>query len=494
MIVWLASYPRSGNTMTRTLLSRVFDIRTHSEYNDRYDIGSKPEIAESVGHVSYEDSWEDFYRMASDSPNLFVVKTHDLPRDNQPAIYIVRDGRAAISSQVIYDRTLFNIDRGYTNLIDGKTIGGPWSEHIERWNPLVRDRTLFLRFEDLIHRPDHVIDLLSQFLGRQPLHEWNNPLEEQRQLLPGFFNQGQDASNLEKWSSTDLDYFWERHGVWMERLGYGTRAEPLPSDPPLTRPPSQIVGGPALRLDSKAAIRETYAFSNGIQLYRDMLLEQQIERYGLPGNPNLHEPEEEHWFTTLLTEAGPAPLFADVGAGVGYYSLLAHKLCPASRLVALEPLPAHAQAICDHFLLNGSTPDRVTLIKEAIAPVAGDRSFCVIHYGSHLVSLGEQPPGFPSIMVSCLTLNDLLDRVSQAIDLMKVDIQGSEADILRSAPELLASGKIARLIIGTHGPDLHQSVRDLITPWYDIRHDDPTPPFQPDGLIVAVHKSLRASG
>lgn len=251
MIVWLASYPRSGNTMTRTLLSRVFDIQTYSEYNDRYDIGSKLEIAESVGHVEYEGTWQDFYQMARESPELFVVKTHGLPRDNQPAIYVVRDGRAAIVSQMTYDRTLFNIDRGYKDLINGKMIGGPWSDHIAGWNPLERERTLFLRFEDLIQRPDHVIRLLSQFLGRAPLHEWNNPLAQQRQLLPGFFNHGQDARNMEKWPPDDLSYFWERHGDWMERLGYGMSTPTFPFDLPLPRPPTQIVGGPAVKLDEK---------------------------------------------------------------------------------------------------------------------------------------------------------------------------------------------------------------------------------------------------
>ncbi|WP_298333820.1 FkbM family methyltransferase [Asticcacaulis sp.] len=489
MIVWLASYPRSGNTMTRTLLSRVFEIQTYSEYNDRYDIGSTPEIAESVGHVSYDGTWQDFYQMASASPDLFVVKTHGLPTDDQPAIYIVRDGRAAIVSQITYDRTLFNIDRGYANLINGKAIGGPWSDHIERWNPLARDRTLFLRFEDLIHRPDHVIDLLSQFLGRRPLHAWNNPLDQQRQLLPGFFNKGHDTSNLQAWPPADLDYFWARHGTWMERLGYGTGLERQPSDPPLAPPPSQIVGGPILRSSVTPPARETYTFSNGIRLYRDTMLDQQIERYGQPGNPNLHEPDEEHWFTTLLAECRPTAVFADVGAGVGYYSLLAHRLCPTSRLVALEPLPAHAQAIRDHLHLNGIPADRLSLIEEAVAPSAGEASFYAAHYGSHLAQPGATA-SFPSIAVRCLTLNDLVDRIGSTIDLMKVDIQGLEAEILRSAPDLLAAGKVSRFIIGTYGQGLHRSVRDLIAPWYDIRHDDPTPPFQPDGLIVAQHKGL----
>lgn len=50
MIVWLASYPRSGNTFLRVLFRHVFGIETYSVYNDLLDIGSDGDISAVTGH------------------------------------------------------------------------------------------------------------------------------------------------------------------------------------------------------------------------------------------------------------------------------------------------------------------------------------------------------------------------------------------------------------------------------------------------------------
>ncbi len=50
MIVWLASYPRSGNTFFRVILNSIFDIKTYSIYDDKGDIGADEKTSETVGH------------------------------------------------------------------------------------------------------------------------------------------------------------------------------------------------------------------------------------------------------------------------------------------------------------------------------------------------------------------------------------------------------------------------------------------------------------
>jgi hypothetical protein len=95
MIVWLAAYPRSGNTLVRLLLKRLFGVSTFSLYDDPADIGADPTVAHELGHRSHGLTNEGFYEMASTKPEMYFVKTHDLPRDDAPAIYIIRDGRAS---------------------------------------------------------------------------------------------------------------------------------------------------------------------------------------------------------------------------------------------------------------------------------------------------------------------------------------------------------------------------------------------------------------
>ena len=94
MIVWLASYPRSGNTLARQMLKQVFCHESYSQYNDRKGIGSCPDVASNVGHRSNEKPWPEFLAAAKAAPGLHIIETHHPPQDDEPAIYVVRDGRA----------------------------------------------------------------------------------------------------------------------------------------------------------------------------------------------------------------------------------------------------------------------------------------------------------------------------------------------------------------------------------------------------------------
>lgn len=243
MIVWLASYPRSGNTLTRTMLNRTFGVETYSEYNDRYDIGSREDVSASVGHKSYPGRWEDFFpRLAADEA-VHVVKTHGPPKDGHPAIYVVRDGRSAMVSERHFfrNRSLAAIKYSLRELVDGASFGGNWSSHLDAWQPLLRPRTLFLRYEEIVEEPGRIVALLGRFLRLSPLAAWRNPFEIQRELLPSFFRTGSDPANLAEWTPRDLGHFWNRHERWMRILGYGTRFTPVEARRPLWRPRSQIV-------------------------------------------------------------------------------------------------------------------------------------------------------------------------------------------------------------------------------------------------------------
>src|SRR5690348_17690471 len=100
MIIWLASYPRSGNTFYRILLNHLFGVSTQSVYNDPL-FEERPELSELVGHAHNDRS---LHELAS-SPRAYFVKTHELPNcDTYPAIYLVRDGRDALVSYAHYIR------------------------------------------------------------------------------------------------------------------------------------------------------------------------------------------------------------------------------------------------------------------------------------------------------------------------------------------------------------------------------------------------------
>lgn len=223
MIVWLASYPRSGNTLTRQILRQVLGRETWSRYNDVGDIATVEAVAAKVGHRTYQGDWADFLATARASDELYLIKTHEPPEDDAPAIYLVRDGRAAMVSWLHLLRALRRRDNvSLADIVEGR--GVPflgWSGHLDAWNPFARPATLVLRFEEVVRDPPAAAGRMASFLNLPPVGGWSNELETLRGLLPGFFRHGSTEANVTEMPPDVEARFWELHGPWMRRLGYG---------------------------------------------------------------------------------------------------------------------------------------------------------------------------------------------------------------------------------------------------------------------------------
>ncbi len=226
-----------------------------------------------------------------------------------------------------------------------------------------------------------------------------------------------------------------------------------------------------------------YQFGNGVKMFRATLFDSQIERYSKAGNPNLHEPVEEHWLLKLLeTLPSESPTFLDVGAGYGYYSILIKLRRPGAKVFAVEPLPIHVQGLRETAVLNGLSADDIHVMQRAIGPMAGWVKFIPAGYASRMMSQGDSEE---FIAAQAESLDEIVGQTG-AVDVMKMDIQGAEESVLKAAEPVLAAGRISHIVLGTHSPRLHESCGRLLeNAGYQILHSDPTPPMQPDGLIVA---------
>lgn len=223
MLLWLASYPRSGNTFLRVILNKIFDLPSVDIY------GAKSEQAfinngtmfQAMGGVTHEMAPEELISHAREDDYLSVVKTHERLKNDDPAIYIVRDGRSSIVSYYHY---LMNVEGSINSLEDiikGKVYAGSWSEHIYDWAPESRHRTLFIRFENLVTRPDLEIERIGQFLCLEPRSKTTMTFEMLHETFPQFFRSGSDEKNIrELEDSGHLDLFWRWHTPMMVRLGY----------------------------------------------------------------------------------------------------------------------------------------------------------------------------------------------------------------------------------------------------------------------------------
>jgi hypothetical protein len=219
LITWLASYPRSGNTLLRVILKQCFGLSSQSLYDDA--MLDAPGVREAVGH---EDRGVDANRFVEDArrdARSLYVKTHELPgRDAHPAIYVVRDGRSSVVSHRHYLRGILGRDSSLSDIIRGE-LAPSWSEHVEAWALSGRPNTLVLRYENLAAADPRALQQIAAFLDRPLLQAFDTSFGRLHALNPQFFRRGSDAANIAEMDAVSLRLFEQLHGATLRRIGYG---------------------------------------------------------------------------------------------------------------------------------------------------------------------------------------------------------------------------------------------------------------------------------
>ena len=225
MITWLASYPRSGNTLLRIILNDVFGVGTYSRYDDPIDIGSSPELTDAVGHRSLGGKWKERYAQMAAADEQFFVKTHDLEPGDHPCIYIVRNGMAAINSHRKYLSDFRDKQYPLEAVILGMVSRfSSWGSHLDNWDPMDRKKTLLLKYEDLLSASEQAIQKIETFCGLERKSAWTNDFSKFHRLNPQFFRKGQAEVTRSEWSPSEISLFYALHGDWMQKLEYDTSA------------------------------------------------------------------------------------------------------------------------------------------------------------------------------------------------------------------------------------------------------------------------------
>lgn len=221
MIIWLASYPRSGSKLLRMILRQCFGLESYNDHSvDKSSNAVSSPLSELVGQKWVSDAtFEGFIERARREPDTFVVRTHEFAPPDEPAIYIVRDGRAALSSYRRFLRDFHQVDISLADLAEGKHWPGSWGEHVTRWTERRRDRTLIVRFEDLASSPP--LAEIGAFLNAPIQKEsFDVSFSDLRQLDPRHFVIGHDRPGIEEFERECPDIFWRSNGDAMRRLNY----------------------------------------------------------------------------------------------------------------------------------------------------------------------------------------------------------------------------------------------------------------------------------
>ena len=219
LITWLASYPRSGNTLLRIVLNFCFGQFSHSIYTDAEF--NDPAIRHVVGHEAIGPDPRRFLREAHLRKGTIYVKTHELPgMDDHPAIYVLRDGRSSVISHYHFLKDILHRDVTLTDVIAGK-FGTSWSQHVNAWTTSSRSNMLVVRFEDMNIGNPITLERISKFIRRPILREFNVSFDRLHAQSPLFFRRGSDAANIAELDAKSLILFEQLHGDTLRQMGYG---------------------------------------------------------------------------------------------------------------------------------------------------------------------------------------------------------------------------------------------------------------------------------
>jgi hypothetical protein len=270
-IIWLASYPKSGNTWMRAFLHNLF-----RDPNEAYDINK-------ITDLSISDSSIDWYRaqdkrdwtewsavdvarmrrgaqlaMCRVKPDDVFVKTHNAsvvflgyPMMHQDltagAIYIVRNPLDVCISLSHHYGT--DLDTTVEILADpsigSKTndkivyeVHKSWSIHVDSWTNPPRPGLAVLRYEDMLNNPIKTFGGLSQFLGLNPprkrleraierasfktlrRQEDEQGFKEKSPFAQKFFRDGRAGQWRELLTPAQIDKVTSVHKEQMQRFGY----------------------------------------------------------------------------------------------------------------------------------------------------------------------------------------------------------------------------------------------------------------------------------
>jgi len=190
----------------------------------------------------------------------------------------------------------------------------------------------------------------------------------------------------------------------------------------------------------------------------------------------------------ISREVRPTSVFWDIGANVGFYSLLASKLVGAGKVFAFEPAPRNVCYLKKHLALN-----RVSNV-EVLAIAVSDRNG-VASFAAEQTGFMGRLSGEGSLAVSTSTMDSLVaEGKVLPPDYVKMDIEGAELLALRGGRETFQRFHPV-LFLATHGQVIEKECRRLLESWgYECRSMMRTTNRELGELVAKFREQKQASG
>ena len=203
MIIWLSSYPKSGNTLLRSMISTYFftqdgnfNFKTLNKINQFPDFKLfKNYGINTSDHIEIVKNYINVQRQINtkDKNSIRFIKTHSGLRNingypftdlnnSLGAIYIVRDPRSVAKSYANHNQ--MSLERASDRMLEDKaTLGGlknpineadkilthmgSWSSNYESWKVFKKyNRYLLVKYEDMIKNKERTFVTIIKFIHK----------------------------------------------------------------------------------------------------------------------------------------------------------------------------------------------------------------------------------------------------------------------------------------------------------------------------------------
>ena len=194
MIIWIASYPKSGNTWVRSFLTAYYyckdGILDIANLNVIQDYPNKQFFKKEVKEGEIYKHWEDSQKEICKNKKIKFLKTHNSlisafgkdfthPKYSLGVVYIIRDPRNVITSLKnhndfkTYDEALNLMQNDNAIINDYKhlknfaktNIINSWRINYQSWLKNNFFRRLTLKYEDMISNPEETFRDLVVFIN-----------------------------------------------------------------------------------------------------------------------------------------------------------------------------------------------------------------------------------------------------------------------------------------------------------------------------------------
>ena len=206
MIIWLASYPKSGNTWLRAILYQIIINKTEkknwlSSLHELVDTYPKIQQFKNLNNSLIQENdfknkneiiknWDKSQKRLNSDKKLKILKTHNMlcsievgqqkfsftnEENTLGVIHVVRDPRNVITS--LKNHFFLQSYNEALKIITNKNIWGgmrngeiphfisSWEHHFESWNLFPKNYILF-KYEDILNNPKKQIYRLIEYLQK----------------------------------------------------------------------------------------------------------------------------------------------------------------------------------------------------------------------------------------------------------------------------------------------------------------------------------------